>query len=92
MLGLNPLGVPTRLIDYEDLDIVSATIASEILSYGQVSLSLQNLASIVSSALKLTLPPPEHRHVYDFAPKLPDGVSDLEYFDFIDIGYFDEDG
>jgi hypothetical protein len=91
--GLNPLGGPARLIDYGDLETVSTTMASEILAYGQVSLDLHNLASIVSSALELTLPPPErNRHAYDLAPKLPDGVSDWEYFDPIGIGHFDEDG
>jgi hypothetical protein len=58
-------------------------MATEILSYGQVSLSLGNLASIVSSALELTLPPPGYRDIYDFAPKLSDGVSDWEFFDWI---------
>ena len=50
---------PTRLIDHEYLETVSATMAFEIFAYGQVSLRLdvQNLASIVSSALELTLPP-----------------------------------
>ena len=92
LCGLNPLGGPTRLIDHEDLETVSTTMASEILTYGQVSLDLQNLASIVSSALELTLPPPEYRDVYDLAPKLPDGVSDWKYFYPIGIGHFDEDG
>ena len=90
--GLHPLGGPSRLIDHEDLDIVSTTMASEILSYGQVSFSLEDLTSIVSSALELTLPPPEYRDIYDFAPKLPDGISDGIYFDCVAIGHFDEDG
>lgn len=92
--GLNPLGGPTRLIDHEDLETLSTTMASEILTYGQVSLNLnlQHLAAIVSSALELTLPPPEYRGVYDLAPKLPDGVSDWEYFYPIGIGHFDDDG
>ena len=90
--GLSPLGGPDRLIDHEDLDTVSTTMAHEILSYGQVSLSFQDLASIVSSALELTLPPPEYRHIYDLAPKLLDGISDWKYFDPIGIGHFDEDG
>lgn len=67
-------------------------MASEILSYGQVSLSLRNLASIVSSALELSLPPPEYGNIYDLAPKLPDGISDWKYFEPIGIGHFDEDG
>ncbi|KDR71955.1 hypothetical protein GALMADRAFT_253241, partial [Galerina marginata CBS 339.88] len=90
--GISALGGPTRLIDHEDLDTVSTTMASEILSYGQVSLSLQDVASIVSNALELTLPPPEHKYVYDLAPKLPEGVSDWEYFDCIGIGHFNANG
>jgi hypothetical protein len=65
-------------------------MASEILSYRQVSLSLKNITSIVSSALELTLPP--HGGLYDYTPKLPDGFSDWKYFDCIAIGHFDEDG
>ena len=50
--------------------------------------------------VKCTLASPEHREKYglkdhfdyDFAPKLPDGVSDWEHFDAIAIGHFDEDG
>ena len=67
-------------------------MAFEILSYGQCSLSLQNLVSIVSSVLQLNLPPPEYGDIYDLAPKLLDGVSDWKYFDAIRIRHFDEDG
>src|SRR5882757_3055350 len=59
--GINANGGPTRLIDHEDLDTVSTTMASEILSFGQVSLNLETLTSIVASALQLTLPPREDR-------------------------------
>ena len=94
--GINPLGGPNHIIDQEDLETVSTAMASEILTYGQVSMDLQNLTSIVSSALELTLPPPEDRTAtycdYDHCPKLPDGVSDWEYFYPIGIGHFDEDG
>lgn len=87
--GLNALGGPGSLIDHEDLETVSTIMASEILTYGQVSLDLQNLASILSSALEFTLLP---LRVYGPAPKLPGGVSDWEYFTPIGIGHFEEDG
>jgi hypothetical protein len=87
--GLSPQAGPSRLLDHEHLDTVSTTMASEILSYNHVSLSLENLTSIVSSALELTLPPREDRRMYDRAPNFPDGVSGWEYFDCLGIGYFD---
>ncbi|KDR71471.1 hypothetical protein GALMADRAFT_253776 [Galerina marginata CBS 339.88] len=89
--GIAPDGGPTCLIDMEDLDTVSTTMASEILSYDQVSpqLTLQDLASILSSALKLASRPLECWTVNDLASKLPVGISDWDYFNPVGIGHFD---
>jgi hypothetical protein len=62
-------------------------MASEIRSYQQSSLNLEELTSIVSDALQLTLPP---RAIFDRAPNLPVGISDWEYFHCIAIGHFDQ--
>ena len=87
--ALSPLGGPGGLIDHKDLDIVSAKMASEILSYKQVYLSLEDLTSIISSALELTLPPEDY-FLYDRALNFPDGFSDWEYFDCVGIGHFED--
>jgi hypothetical protein len=67
-------GGPSLLIDHEALSTISTTMAFEILSYEQlhVSLSLEDLTSVVSSALELTLPLRRDRGMYDRAPNLPD--------------------
>ena len=65
------------------------TMSNEIVSYGEVTLSHENLTFIVSSALALTLLPKEIVF-YDRSPKLPEGVSDWQYFCCIGIGHFDE--
>ena len=90
--GLSVSDGPRGLIDHDDLETISTSMASEILSYEHVSLSLENLTAIVSNALQLTLPPREVRDVYDRAPNMPDGVSDWGDFGIIGIGHFDENG
>lgn len=87
--GLSAFGGPIDLVGNEDIDtMVPTEMASEIISYGEISLSLEDLASIILNTLEMTLPPPEDRGIQD-ALKLPDGVSDWEYFHPIAIGHFD---
>lgn len=73
--GLNALRGPELLIEHGDLEKISETMSNEIVSYGEVTLSHENLTFIVSSALALTLLPKEIVF-YDRSPKLPEGVSD----------------
>jgi hypothetical protein len=95
LCGLSTEGGPSGLINHNDLDAVSTTMASEILSYdpGRVSLSLEDLTSIVSNALQLTLPPVDTEWLYDRAPNFPEDISDENYEDTtIGIGHFNEGG
>lgn len=92
LCALDPLQGPHTLIETNDLVPISEEMASEIVSYGEVSLSLAELTYILSSALTLTLPPPERPWNYNLAPKLPDGISDWEDDAVIGIGYFDQEG
>lgn len=90
--ALNPCGGPNRLTDTPDLESTSVQIALEIMKDGQVSLDHDELTSIVSEALRLTLPPADSPEIYDLAPKLPEGISDWINFTPIGIGYFDQIG
>lgn len=48
MSCLNPLGGPITLVGNEDIGTtVPNEMASEVISYGEISLSLEDLASII---------------------------------------------
>jgi hypothetical protein len=90
--GLNPLGGPHTLVGDDDIGTTVPTeMASEVISYGEITLSLEDLASIILNALEMSLPPPKYRLGGLVTLKLPDGVSDWKYFRPIAIGHF-EDG
>lgn len=92
--ALDPGQGPYILIAFRDLEPIASEMASEIISYGGTSLSLEKLASILSDALSLTRPAAERN--YSSAVKLPDGISNwgLGQRDnsVLGIGYFDRLG
>lgn len=89
--ALDPNQGPKTLIDEPDLKDVASEMALEILSYDVCSLDFDELTSILSSALSLTLSPPEGGLTDNPVHKLPDGIFKWEDDGVLGIAYWDRD-